>query len=193
MLVFAKRRSVPLEILITALGAFLGALLSLLASIAIEYQRKPQLQLSIESPPLDRKHSVSAPAGSSRFVRVHVTNRPMPRLLSWLGRAAANQCTGDVQFFHLDDGAPVFSMPARWAGSDEPFSYQLVNKNLVQLFDPVKYNAAFRRTLSLQSTNLFLEVHRSHQNTQHVTAYGSSFELCSSMNACCLLLGTAYD
>jgi hypothetical protein len=37
-------------------------------------------------------------------------------------------------------------MPVRWAGSDEPFSYQaLPDGKIVQLFDPAKYNAAFRR------------------------------------------------
>ena len=36
-------------------------------------------------------------------------------------------------------------MPIRWAASDEPFTPQLVDGNVAQLFDPVKYNAAFRR------------------------------------------------
>jgi len=57
-------------------------------------------------------------------------------------------CSGDIQFYHLEDGAPVFSnpMPVRWAGSDEPISTQVLpNGQLVQLFDPAKYNAASRR------------------------------------------------
>ncbi|SRR6266852_3104281 len=135
------------QILLTALGAFFGAALSILASFAIEYQKKPKLQLTIESPPLDRLHQ-NAPVSRSIFVRVYVTNKPMPKLFSWLGRSAAYQCTGDIQFHHPDDGAPLFSraMPVRWAGSDEPFSYQaLPGAAVAQVFDPAKYNAAFRR------------------------------------------------
>jgi hypothetical protein len=132
---------------LTALGAFFGAFLSILASIAIEYQRKPKLQFMIESPPLDRTHQPGAPVTHSRFLRVYVLNKPMPKRFGWLGRSAAYQCTGDVQFHHLDDGAAVLSraMPVRWAGSEEPISYQALPGGVAALFDPAKYNAAFRR------------------------------------------------
>jgi hypothetical protein len=133
--------------LLAALGAFLGAVLSILAGIAIEYLRKPKLWLTIESPPADQTYP-AAPAKHARFVRVYLSNRPMPKLFQWLGRSAAYQCTGDVQFHHLDDGAAVFSraMPVRWSGSDEPLSYQVLpDGKVAQLFDPAKYNAAFRR------------------------------------------------
>lgn len=133
--------------LLTALGAFLGAVLSILASIAIEYQRKPKLQITIETPPLDREN-LPSPVVHSRFLRVWVTNQPMPEVLRWLGRSVAYQCTGDIQFHHLDDGAAIFSraMPVRWSASDEPFSYHvLANGTVAQIFDAAKYNAAFRR------------------------------------------------
>ena len=133
--------------LLTALGAFFGAVLSILASIAIEYLRKPKLDLTIETPPLDRSNLPTSVA-KSRALRVWITNKPMPKLLRWLGRAAAYQCTGDIQFHHLDDGAAVFSrlMPIRWSGSDEPFSHQVLpDGRIAQLFDPTKYNAGFRR------------------------------------------------
>jgi len=133
--------------LTTAIGAFLGALLSLLISVYIEYQRKPKLFFTIEDPPVDITYQ-SAPAKEARFVRVQLWNRAMPGLLRWLGRDAAMHCHGEIQFYHIDDGAPVFSraMPIRWAGSDEPLSYQVLpNGKVAQLFDPAKYNAAFRR------------------------------------------------
>jgi hypothetical protein len=136
------------QILLTAFGAFVGALLSILASIAIEYQRKPKLQFTIEDPPFDRPSPEGAPAKNARFVRLYVSNRRMPWLFRWLGRSAAYQCTGHVQFYHLDDGAEVFSrvMPVRWSFSDEPLSPQLMPDGQVKLlFDPAKYNAAFRR------------------------------------------------
>jgi hypothetical protein len=133
--------------LLTAIGAFLGALLSIFASIAIEYERKPKLHLTIEMPPLDRL-GLPQPCIQSRFLRVLVTNDPMPRPLKWLGRSPAIQCTGDIQFYHPDNGAAIFSraMPVRWANSEEPFSYQaLPGGQIAQIFDPAKYNAAFRR------------------------------------------------
>lgn len=133
--------------LLTAFGAFLGAMLSLLVGIAIEYQRKPKLSVEVEDPPTDRVYP-NAPASDARFVRVVVRNRAMPGVLRWLGRSPAQQCMGYVQFHHLDDGAPVFArpMPARWAGADEPVSHQVLPSGQVaQLFDVARYNAAVRR------------------------------------------------
>jgi hypothetical protein len=132
---------------VTALGAFIGALLTLVISIYIEYQRKPKLYFEIEDPPSDNTYT-SGPAREARSVRVHLCNRAMPSWLRWLGRNAAMQCGGHVQFYHLDNGSPVFSMPMliRWASSDEPLSFQMLpNGQLVQLFDSAKYNAAFLR------------------------------------------------
>jgi hypothetical protein len=132
--------------LLTAFGAFLGALLSLLVGIVIEYQRKPKLSIEIEQPPVDQSYA-NAPAKTARFLRVVVANRAMPRLLRWLGRSTAQQCSGHISFHHLDDGAPILSkpMPIRWAASEEPVSFQIVENQVVSMFDPAKYNAAFRR------------------------------------------------
>ncbi len=132
---------------LTAVGAFIGATLSLILSIFIENQRKPDLFYAIEDPPLDRTYE-SAPAANVRFVRVRLWNRATPKWLNWLGRNAALHCNGDIQFHHLEDGSPIFSkpMPLRWSGADEPVSHQLLpDGQLVQLFDPAKYNAATRR------------------------------------------------
>jgi hypothetical protein len=136
---------VRMELLLTAIGAFLGAFLSILASIAIEYQRKPKLHLAIESPTWQNTFPGDIKSGT--FARVYLSNESMPQPLRWLGRSAAYQCAGHVQFHHLD-GAPIFAkpMPIRWARSDEPISYQrLPDDSISQLFDPAKYNAAFRR------------------------------------------------
>lgn len=133
--------------LLAAFGAFLGGVLSLLVAVGIEYLKKPRLELVAENPPVDQ-HYTNAPAGDARFVRVKVRNRAMPKLLRWLGRSAAYQCIGYVQFHHLDNGAPVFSkaMPIRWSGSAEPIMYHaLPTGGVAQVFDPIKYDAAFRR------------------------------------------------
>jgi hypothetical protein len=131
----------------TALGAFLGALLSLFVSIIIEHRRKPKLSLKIEEPPTDITYS-NSPANRARFLRVRLSNQAMPQFLKWLGRNAAIHCQGEIQFYHQNDGAAVFSkpMPIRWAGSDEPVSFQaLSGGQIAQLFDPSKFNAAFFR------------------------------------------------
>lgn len=133
--------------LITALGAFLGALLTLLVSIYIEFQRKPKLYFTIEDPPSDQTYT-SAPAKHARFVRVHLRNKAIPKPLIWLSRHTAMHCHGEINFYHISDAAPVFSkpMPIRWSESDEPLSPQLLNNGqLIQVFDPAKYNAAFYR------------------------------------------------
>lgn len=131
---------------LTALGAFIGALLSLIISIYIEYQRKPKLSLKIEDPPFDATYT-SAPAKEARFLRVHLINHAMNKWLRWLGRNAAMGCFGYIQFYHIDNGAPVFSkqMPVRWSKSDEPVSHYMQDGQIIQLFDPAKYNSAFRR------------------------------------------------
>jgi hypothetical protein len=134
-------------VLLTALGAFLGATLSLFVSAAIEYLKKPRLQLAHEDPPVDQQYA-QHPAKHARFVRVRVKNLAMPTLLRWLGRAAAYQCIGYVRFHHIDNGAPLFSkaMPVRWSGSAEPVSVQVLpDGNVIQVFDPVRYDSGFRR------------------------------------------------
>jgi hypothetical protein len=128
-----------------ALSAFLGALLSLCVSIIIESQRKPKLSIKIEEPPTDVDYS-NRPANKARFLRVRLSNRAMPRFLRWLGRNAAIHCHGEIQFYHQNNGAPVFSkpMPIRWASSDEPLSLQVSSDGQPNwLFDPSKFNAAF--------------------------------------------------
>jgi hypothetical protein len=130
-----------------ALSAFLGALLSLCVSMIVEGQRKPKLSIKIEEPPTDVPYS-NRPANKARFLRVRLNNRAMPKFLRWLGRNAAIHCHGEIQFYHENNGAPVFSkpMPIRWAGSDEPLFYQgLPGGQLAQVLDPSKFNAAFYR------------------------------------------------
>jgi hypothetical protein len=133
--------------LAAALSAFLGALLSLCVSMIIESQRKPKLSIKTEEPPTDVDYS-NRPANKARFLRVRLSNRAMPRFLRWLGRNAAIHCHGEIQFYHQNNGAPVFSkpMPVRWAGSDEPLSFQVSSDGQLNWFlDPSKFNAAFCR------------------------------------------------
>lgn len=130
-----------------AVGAFAGALLTLIISMYIEYQRKPKLYFEIENPPHEHNYD-SGPVRHARFLRVNLCNRAMPKWLRWLGRDAAMQCDGNLQFYHIDNAAPVFSkpMPVRWSLSDEPLSLQVLPDGQGALiFDPFKYNTILRR------------------------------------------------
>lgn len=124
----------------------IGALLSLGITILIEYQRRPKLYFAIEEPPLDKTFAIG-PARNTRFLRVQLWNRALPKWLRWLNREVALHCNGQIQFHHFDDGAPVHSraMPIRWAGADEPITSHVVDGKLALLFDPSKYSAAHRR------------------------------------------------
>lgn len=131
----------------TAISAFIGALLSLLITIVIEYQRKPKLFISIEDPPTDVTYT-NHPAKEARFVNVVLRNKAMPTCLRWLSREVAVHCSAEIQFYHLEDSAPIFTtpMPARWSGSDEPVSpFIMPDGKVVTVFDPVKYYAGFYR------------------------------------------------
>jgi hypothetical protein len=105
----------------------LGALIAIGTTIAVEYLRRPQLELSIATA-IDLTYAAGErPATSSRYLLVSCTNKPLPRLARWMSRNAALQCHGSVTFHHLD-GQNFFgrSMPLRWSGSEEPLPLQIV-------------------------------------------------------------------
>ncbi len=131
------------DLMLTMLSAFLGALLSLFASLLIENLRKPKLSFQIEDPPLDRKYP-RHPAKSARFLRVLFVNKPL-RLFN---RNSAFQCHGHVQIHHFEDGAPLFDkpMPLRWAGAGDPVTPQIApDGKVVEMLDPIKYQESFWR------------------------------------------------
>jgi hypothetical protein len=135
------------NLVLTMVSAFLGALLSLVASIVIENQRQPKLNFKIEEPPLDQQYN-QAPAKSVRFLRIQLLNNPLPKAFRWLDRNAAVHCSGYVQFHHYDDGAPKFKdpMPLRWSGSGDPLTPHISpDGKPVNLFDPAKYEGSFWR------------------------------------------------
>jgi hypothetical protein len=130
------------------LGVVIGALISIVTTIFIENLKKPKFSFRIEDPPIDISYT-NAPANKARFLRVQLWNKDTPKIFKWVNRETAMHCNASIQVLHIDDLAPVFrdEIPARWAGSDEPFTPQFDSKTgtIVQIFDPSKYNAAFRR------------------------------------------------
>ncbi len=97
----------------------LGAILSIITTIVIEFQRKPKLIIRIAKPSDNRYPN--HPATRSKFLGVDVENKPLPLVFRWLSRNTANQCFAFLTFYHLD-GQKVFSseMVGRWSGSPEP-------------------------------------------------------------------------
>lgn len=106
-----------------ALEVILGAVLSILITIWIEYLRKPKLrfQKTNISDQDYTKYPEKRPANVARFLSVEIENRPLSWLVRWLSRNAALQCHGEINFYHLD-GQNVFgrAMVARWSGTIEP-------------------------------------------------------------------------
>jgi hypothetical protein len=127
--------------LLTFIGAVIGAVFSILTTIVVEYFRRPRLDLTIEDPPDDQNYrGQGKPAEEMRAVRLELHNRRLPKWMGgWLVRSAALQCLGTITFHHLDDGENVFhgSMAARWAGSRQPVGMPAVGPQgiLFQVFD----------------------------------------------------------
>lgn len=122
----------------TVLWTLVGAIISIITTLFIDYLRKPKLDLTI-APPSDRQYS-NRPASAVRFLGVMVRNKPLPKYLQLLSRNVAQYCHGDISFHHLD-GQNIFgrTMEGRWSSSPEPAYLQLkFNENIIQISDPSK-------------------------------------------------------
>jgi hypothetical protein len=123
-----------------------GGVITIVTAVFIEYLRTPSLGFSIESPPLDVIYPENRPAREVRYLRLKLSNKPLPSWLRWLQRAAALQCRGSITFHHLD-GQNVFgrAMDTRWSGSPEPVPIQIVGEGVrLQIWDPVRITTASR-------------------------------------------------
>src|SRR5207245_1295547 len=104
-----------MQILVSIVG---GGLITIATAIFVEYLRKPKLMLGIENSPLD----VPAYVPTKRHLRLKLRNKPLPRGLRWMQRAAALQCRGEITFHNLS-GQNIFggkAMAVRWASTPEP-------------------------------------------------------------------------
>jgi hypothetical protein len=105
-------------------GTLVGALVSIVTTVTVEYLRRPSLTLSIEDPPLDLRYDPpgSRPATEMRSLRVKLFNKTLPRGARWMVRSAALQCRAAVTFHHLADERDIFgrAMDGRWASTPEP-------------------------------------------------------------------------
>jgi hypothetical protein len=97
-------------------GALIGTVTSALVAIWIEYLRRPFLQLSIETPPIEQARKQGAAAETGRYLRVKLFNKPLPGWVWWMVREPAVNCRAAISFQHLDN-QDVFgrTMEGRWA------------------------------------------------------------------------------
>ena len=117
----------------------LGAIISIIITVFIEWLRKPKLIFHIGKPS-DRSYETS-PAKEARFLGIELINEPLPKIFRWLQRNTAVQCHGTIEFYHLD-GQNVFSrsMPIRWSSSPEPVPMAIsVGSQDVRIFDPEEF------------------------------------------------------
>lgn len=123
------------------LNVIIGAVIAVLIAVGVEYLRRPSLRLATETPPCDAEYGAGAPAQHARFLRLKLTNKPLPRWAQWMVRAPALQCRGSITFHHLD-GQNVFgrAMDVRWAGSPEPvpISASMKDGGQIQIWDPLR-------------------------------------------------------
>ncbi len=107
----------------SAIEILLGAILSILITILIEYLRKPKITMELIPPTwVDYAQLMEPrPARLAVFLRARLKNKPLPKLFRWLSRNAALQAHANITFYHLD-GQPVFgsAMAGRWSGTPEP-------------------------------------------------------------------------
>lgn len=96
----------------------------------VEYLRTPRLRLAIEQPPCDVPYpDGQRPALNARYLRLKLSNEPLPSAARWMQRAAALQCRGEITFHHFDDGQDVFGrgLSVRWADSPQPIASQILD------------------------------------------------------------------
>jgi hypothetical protein len=132
----------------TIISTLLGIVLTIAATVIIEYLRNPKLIFLMEDDSIDSLPK-GAPASKIKLLRIKLINKEMPKIFSWLRRDTANHCSVDIQVLYHDDKKPLFEQPisARWSHSDPPSTSHLDTKTntMVQLFDWSKYNEVMTR------------------------------------------------
>ena len=130
------------------LGAIIGAVFSIGTAIWIEWLRRPQLSLSIETPPFDKVFDPHLPAREARYLRTVLLNTPLRDWIKWMNRGPALQCQAMITFHHLD-GQNVFgrTMYGRWSSSPEPIPMPIIGPHGQQqgsLIDFTRFTLASR-------------------------------------------------
>lgn len=136
----------------TLIGVFLGGLLSIVTTLLTEYFKIPKLSIVIRENIPMRIYGKDKPAQQAKFLQVQLWNKPpnkIQRLINkWVKLKAAMHCHGEIQFYHRDDGSPVFQNPMRlrWAGAEDHVFHQTSDGKLVEVWDVSKISSSYWRT-----------------------------------------------
>jgi hypothetical protein len=112
------------------ISIFVGGLITVLTAVYVEYLRTPRLHLSIEQPPCDVPYPPGKrQAQNARYLRLKLSNKPLPSIARWMQRSAALQCRGEITFHHLNDGQDVFGrgMSVRWTNFPQPIANEILD------------------------------------------------------------------
>jgi hypothetical protein len=123
----------------TILSVVLGAIVSIITTIAVESARRPDLEIRTADQANDPPSSNS---GLKKIAILHLAlvNKPLKGPFSWLMRGVAAQCHGSINFRHLD-GRPASStsMEVRWSSTPAPTAMTLLQRGLPSpIFDPAR-------------------------------------------------------
>jgi len=157
------------------LEILLGAILSIIITIIVEVQRKPNLHLEI-SEPADADYE-NHPAKHARWLGVLVMNRPLARGFRWLSRNAALESQALISFYHLD-GQPVFSGPmiGRWSSSPQPITpISIIGDNLTINQITIAYD-------SVTTANARMDIHPGNAEKVDIAAKFDQDNVCFGWN-----------
>ena len=119
----------------------LGAILSIITTLLVEYFRVPKFSLKIEKDAQLNKYGEEKPARVAKFLRVQLWNKSKNWFESLVNKliplSQAANCHGAIQFFHYEDGSPLLEKPMklRWAGTEPALRLQVRNDQIKQVID----------------------------------------------------------
>ncbi len=115
--------------------------MTIATALFVENMRRPRLSIQIEDPPPEAAYQ-NRPAQNTRWVRVLVSNEPLPSWAAWLMREVATRCRAEITFHDCDSGRRIFSRPmeGRWAGTVQPLPIEgRVGDQQILIFDPARW------------------------------------------------------
>ena len=114
------------EIQLLLIGALMGFVLSIATTSLFENLKNPKLDIVIKPKATIRQYEdQNMPVKKGQFLQLELWNRPPSRVSALINSVvrlrAALSCSGEIQFYHFEDAAPVFEKPMRmrWAGAPD--------------------------------------------------------------------------
>lgn len=133
------------DIILLAAGAILGAVVSIVMTLLVEWLKQPRLRIEIDTS-TTRTYPKGSPIGgnTATYLAIKILNQQLDPWLSWLQRSAAMDCHGYIYFRDLHGkiiGAK--SMPLRWSHTSEPIPViarrmQFPHQEIAKIYDNIR-------------------------------------------------------